>query len=157
MTFVTAEQYMMYRKAMTFSDVHIAAQIMKTSEPKKQKGLGRQVKNFDAQEWEKHRELVVEEGNWNKFTRSQEDPKMADKLLATGERLLVEVRCHPLASALVDRVEQASPFDKIWGIGFSAAEAKKNKERWGMNLLGQCLMRVRTRLQEQQRDDQQEE
>ncbi|KAI1198075.1 DUF1768-domain-containing protein [Nemania serpens] len=50
-----------------------------------------------------------------------------DVLLATGDRELVE----------------ASPRDRIWGIGFGAKNAGANRRRWGLNLLGKCLMEVR--------------
>lgn len=42
---------------------------------------------------------------------------------------------------------KASPYDRIWGIGFSAANAAVNMDNWGENLLGNALMRVRDRLQ----------
>lgn len=42
---------------------------------------------------------------------------------------------------------KASPYDRIWGIGFSAANAEVNADYWGENLLGKVLMRVRDRLQ----------
>lgn len=48
-------------------------------------------------------------------------------LLATGDRELVE----------------ASPRDRIWGVGFGAKNAAANRRRWGLNLLGTCLMQVR--------------
>ena len=51
-------------------------------------------------------------------------------LLETGDRLLVE----------------ASPNDRIWGVGYSAANAEANRGNWGGNLLGKALMRVRDRL-----------
>jgi len=51
-------------------------------------------------------------------------------LLATGERELVE----------------ASPLDRIWGIGFKESEAERNRYRWGENLLGWALVHVRGRL-----------
>lgn len=35
---------------------------------------------------------IVEEGNYHKFTKSKNDPKMLQKLLATGEREMIEVR-----------------------------------------------------------------
>ena len=61
------------------------------------------------------------------------DPQpLKDLLLATGDRLLAE----------------ASPFDKIWGIGFKAEEAMNHKSQWGQNLLGQALMKVRQQLRE---------
>ena len=44
---------------------------------------------------------------------------------------------------------QASPFDRVWGVGFSAVEASANKDMWGQNLLGEALMRVRKRLQDE--------
>ena len=41
---------------------------------------------------------------------------------------------------------KASPYDRIWGIGFSAANADERQEEWGQNLLGQAMMRARARL-----------
>ena len=41
---------------------------------------------------------------------------------------------------------KASPYDRIWGIGFPAANAGVNTDNWGENLLGKALMRVRDRL-----------
>jgi hypothetical protein len=40
--------------------------------------------------------------------------------------------------------------DKIWGIGFSEKNAEKNRERWGLNLLGIALMNVRKRIVDEQ-------
>ncbi|KAL8823069.1 MAG: hypothetical protein Q9191_006206, partial [Dirinaria sp. TL-2023a] len=48
LTFNTTEQYMMYRKAVLFSDFKIAGQIMREPEPNKQRALGRKVKGFDC-------------------------------------------------------------------------------------------------------------
>ena len=90
-TFVTAEQYMMYRKAMTFNDTEIAEKIMSTTDPKKQKGLGRKVKNFDGATWDHVKEQAVEDGNYYKFSRSKDKPDMRKLLLDTEEKLLVEV------------------------------------------------------------------
>ena len=44
---------------------------------------------------------------------------------------------------------QASPYDKIWGIGFKKENADKNRKNWGLNLLGKALVRVRSRLREE--------
>lgn len=41
---------------------------------------------------------------------------------------------------------KASPFDRIWGVGYGAANAEPNRGNWGGNLLGKALMRVRDRL-----------
>jgi hypothetical protein len=40
--------------------------------------------------------------------------------------------------------------DKIWGIGFSEKNAEKNRERWGLNLLGIALMNIRKRIVDEQ-------
>ena len=94
-TFVTTEQYMMYHKAMVFDDVEIAERIMLEPDPRKQKSLGRKVKKFDNKIWNEHREKVVEEGNWWKFTAAKGgESLMRKRLLDTGDRLLVEVRDH---------------------------------------------------------------
>lgn len=93
-TFATAEQYMMYRKALLFSDTSTAAAILKTTKPGAQKKLGRQVKGFDEGVWEREREGIVEEGNWCKFmcaVKEEQGRGLREELLATGERELVEV------------------------------------------------------------------
>ncbi|KAL6718898.1 hypothetical protein ACLMJK_003133 [Lecanora helva] len=130
MTFLTTEQYMMYQKAIIFKDYDIAKQIMLEPGPKRQKALGRKVKGFDHKKWDEEKEKVVEDGNWWKFTQPKEGD-MRKLLLETGDRELVE----------------ASPFDRIWGVGYSAATAEQNRANWGENLLGKALMRVRSRLQ----------
>ena len=48
-------------------------------------------------------------------------------LLKTKDKLIVE----------------AASYDRVWGIGFNETDAKNNKHRWGLNLLGKALMRVR--------------
>jgi ribA/ribD-fused uncharacterized protein len=131
------EQYMMYAKAALFSDHAIAEQVLGTKDnPRKCKGLGRKASNFDADLWDQHREHVVEEGNWWKFTNGagKDGKRVRTLLLETGERELVE----------------ASPFDRIWGIGFRAKDAGRNKNRWGLNLLGKAIASVRARIRELQ-------
>lgn len=44
---------------------------------------------------------------------------------------------------------QASPADRIWGVGFKAADAELNRSKWGENRLGKALMAVRKRLREE--------
>lgn len=41
---------------------------------------------------------------------------------------------------------EASPSDRIWGIGFDAEHAEGNEKDWGQNKLGKALMRVREKL-----------
>ena len=119
----------MYHKAILFNDQETADRIALEPDPSNQKALGRQVKGFDDKKWNAKREKIVEEGNWWKFTQSKEGD-LRKMLLETGDRLLVE----------------ASPSDKIWGVGYAASKAEANRDKWGQNLLGKALMRVRDRL-----------
>ena len=45
-------------------------------------------------------------------------------------------------------IVEASPFDKIWGIGLHWSDDRVlDEKKWeGMNLLGKCLMQVREKL-----------
>lgn len=128
-TYLCAEQGMMHSKALLFNDSTVASAILRTKSPREMKALGRKVRNFDGETWDIEREKIVEEQNIAKFNQN-EQLKIA--LLATGERNIVE----------------ASPYDRIWGIGLDESAAVHLKEcEWpGLNLLGKALMRVRTRL-----------
>ena len=123
----TNEQYMMACKARLFKDDEALAGIMATNDPAKQKYWGRLVQGFDTTEWQKHCRLIVYRANLAKFTQH---PDLKGWLLYTGEKLIVE----------------ASPEDKIWGIGLHESdEAAWNTETWqGLNWLGEAIMQVRS-------------
>jgi ribA/ribD-fused uncharacterized protein len=125
--------YMMVQKARLFGDTATAAKMLDTTDPKRHKALGRQVKNFDERVWDERKLGIVEQGNWYKFTASHDAERLSGWLLATGERELVE----------------ASPYDRVWGIGFAERNAAASRAAWGENLLGVALMRVRKRLREE--------
>tara|TARA_Y100000034_G_scaffold125150_2_gene174323 strand:+ start:2916 stop:3398 length:483 start_codon:yes stop_codon:yes gene_type:complete len=122
----TAEQYMMAEKARLFDDNATLKKIMATSSPKEQKALGREVKNFDAGKWNAVAKDVVKKANLAKF---RQNPKLKDQLLATEGTTLVE----------------ASPYDKIWGIGLRENDARAlDRQTWqGTNWLGEVLTQVR--------------
>lgn len=132
LNFNTAEQYMMYHKAMLFNDRENAEKIRATSDPKKQKAFGRLVKNFDPAVWDEHKLNIVTQGNYLKFSQN---PSLKRDLLATGDKLLVE----------------ASPVDKVWGVGLHYDDDLiLDEKNWkGENLLGVALMNTRTRLKEE--------
>jgi ribA/ribD-fused uncharacterized protein len=130
MAFTCAEQFMMYCKAGRFNDTATQAKIMATDSPKEQKRLGRLTTGFNDKGWDEVKSEVVVAGNMAKFGQSD---KLRGKLLATGERLLVE----------------ASGRDRVWGIGYTAKHAMQHREHWGENLLGLALMEVRRRLREE--------
>lgn len=125
----SAEQFMMYHKAMIFLDREIAQQIMQTDDVRKIKDLGRQVKNYDEYVWKYFRSKVVYEGNKAKFTQNEELKKA---LFATKGTTLVE----------------SAPNDTIWGIGLSEDDPRALKrETWlGKNLLGEILTQIRIEL-----------
>ncbi len=124
--YLCAEQYMMAKKAECFRDKEALEQILSAKDPVQMKALGRQVRGFDAKIWDEVKFNVVLNASYLKF--SQNAP-LRDFLLSTGSRVLVE----------------ASPVDKIWGIGFGASdENAQNPMKWcGQNLLGFALMRAR--------------
>lgn len=125
----TAEHFMMVGKARLFGDHAMAARILAAPHPGEAKQLGRAVAGFDDALWEQRRSEIVVAGNLAKF--GQHAP-LREFLLRTGDRILVE----------------ASPVDRIWGIGLAAADPDAERpERWrGENLLGFALMQVRARL-----------
>ena len=67
--YLTAEHYMMAQKAKLFADDDVFAQVIACSHPNEAKKLGRMVKNFDAQTWEKYRFDIVVQGNLAKFNQ----------------------------------------------------------------------------------------
>ena len=62
-TYNCAEQYMMHQKAVLFGDDAMATDILKTDDPKEQKGLGRKVSNFDPAKWNEECKTIVKTGN----------------------------------------------------------------------------------------------
>jgi hypothetical protein len=132
-TFCNNEQFMMYCKAKLFNDEECAANILHAKDPSEHKALGRQVKGFINSDWEKRREHYVRIGCHAKFSQN---PKMLKFLLDTGDTELVE----------------ASPYDRIWGVGLSANNPLiHDKANWrGLNLLGKVLMLVRAELRSAQ-------
>ena len=99
---------------------------MECDDPSKHKTLGREIVGFDEYEWNKHKYQFVLDSNLAKFSQNQ---LLKEFLLSTGTKILVE----------------ASPYDKIWGIGLGASDENiANPSLWqGQNLLGIALMQVR--------------
>ena len=128
-TFTTAEQYMMYKKAMLFNDEETAKKILKVNDPKKVKALGREVKGFDEKKWNDQKLQIVIQGNLLKFSQ---DENLKKALIETKNKVIVE----------------GSPYDKVWGVGLKWDDPKiLDESKWqGENLLGIALMEVRTQL-----------
>ncbi|PGH28478.1 hypothetical protein GX50_08779 [[Emmonsia] crescens] len=134
-----AEQFMMHRKGLLFAPAdpiseEILARDYASPHPADLRILGRQIPNFDDAVWNKHRYGIVVEGNYLKFTQN---PHLKAKLLATGASELVE----------------ASPRDRIWGVGYGAKNAGAMRKTWGLNLLGKALMEVRERIRKEEEEE----
>lgn len=124
--FNTAEQFMMCGKAVIFEDKDFYEIILNSDDPEEQKAAGRQIRNFDKTVWELHAKDIVYAGSYAKYTQSD---YYKSELLKTGDTLIVE----------------ASPEDKIWGIGLRKEDPRcKNPDLWqGTNWLGEVLTKVR--------------
>ena len=127
----TTEQYMMAVKARLFDDEETLREIMESSHPHDYKELGRKVRGFLPELWDAKKYDIVVVGNKAKISQNAD---IRDFLLSTGDAVLAE----------------ASPYDKIWGIGLDRETALKGSvEQWqGENLLGRALMEVRDWLRE---------
>jgi ribA/ribD-fused uncharacterized protein len=131
-TFQSAEHWMMVQKALLFEDDAVAKEIIEiegvsSGDMATVKALGRKVSNFNDDTWKANRDRIVLEGNLHKF---RQHPELKESLLGTGEKALVE----------------ASPRDRIWGVGFGEKNALGQKDRWGLNLLGEALEKTRDML-----------
>jgi ribA/ribD-fused uncharacterized protein len=122
----TAEHFMMAEKAALFGDREIRARVLQAGSPGAAKALGREVRGFDEATWVANRFSIVVRANTAKFAQN---PEMGQFLQETGSHVLVE----------------ASPVDRIWGIGMARDHEKANNPNlWrGLNLLGFALMQVR--------------
>lgn len=125
-TYATAEHWMMASKARLFSDPECLSAILTARSPGHAKALGRQVRGYDDAAWAAARRAIVERGSIAKFSQH---PALRDYLLGTRTRVLVE----------------ASPTDRIWGIGLAATSPDATRpQAWrGENLLGFALMAAR--------------
>ncbi len=124
--FTHAEQFMMHAKALLFCDRSAAERILASSSPAEQQQIGRTIEKFDESIWVQFREGIVFTGNLARFRQNADQREL---LFATRGTTLVE----------------ASPHDRIWGIGLSADDPRAlDRNQWlGLNLLGEALTRVR--------------
>lgn len=120
------EQYMMAQKALLFEDHEMMDKILEATDPKICKSLGRKVRGFSAEVWDKYKSDIVYRGNLGKFSQNKE---LGMFLLNTGDAIIAE----------------ANPRDNTWGIALRLDNPKNTDPRaWrGKNLLGFALMQVR--------------
>lgn len=123
--FYWSEQGFMYDKAIQFGDYEIARKILRVTNPKQAKVYGRAIKNFKEDTWNQLKYRIMYKHVKAKFEQSIE---LKQKLLSINEYHFAE----------------ASPYDKIWGIGLNKEDAIKiQPNEWpGKNLLGKILEEV---------------
>jgi len=134
-SYQTCEHFMMVGKSLLMNpnDVKTVDKMLEAGSPGAVKKMGRAVKNYDQLEWDTHKFDLVVQGNYLKFSQDEE---LKEFLLDTGDKIFVE----------------ASPFDKIWGIGMKSNETGVvDPNNWkGVNLLGYALMEVRKKLRDEE-------
>lgn len=128
----TTEKYFMYQKAITFNDTETAEKILKLDNPRDVKQLGREVKNFSEEKWDKVKEEIMYKAVKAKF---EQDGLCNYCIKEYPNAIFVE----------------GSPYDKIWGVGIKFDDYRIfNKINWkGKNLLGKILTRVRDEIFEE--------
>ena len=133
LTWNNTEEAFMFYKAFFFCDTETMDKICFHSNNKYHplgvKDLGRLVKKYDDKAWGCVRFGYMVYVNYLKFSQNADFKKL---LLDTGDRILVE----------------ASPVDKIWGVGLEEKDDLiLNEKNWkGQNLLGKALMEVRSKI-----------
>jgi ribA/ribD-fused uncharacterized protein len=104
-----------YHKALLFEPSE-ALEIAHASSPAEAQRLGRELKGFDKAKWNEFNDGIVQRANYLKFGQNR-DRKALDTLFETRGKELVE----------------ASPKDRIWGIGYGKEDAWENRKYWGTN------------------------
>ena len=124
-TFCSNEQYFQRAKALFFGDNDCANLIMDETDPFKIQALGKKVKGYKKEIWEKNARRVLKHVNTAKFSQNK-DAKQA--LSNTGNK----------------RLGEASP-DLFYGIGVHVTSPlATNETNWeGENLMGQILTEIR--------------
>ncbi len=130
--FTCAEQYIMYRKCLTFGDTESAQKVLDTTDPEQHQTIGQKAAGYNDKVWNGLRQVILMRSLEAKFTQDEE---LQDALMRTGEDYLVE----------------CAHKDKTWACGEGLHdEERRHIDKWsGKNILGFALMEVRTMLRMQ--------
>lgn len=121
----TSEKKFMEAKAIRFGDRVALERIRLAKTPNEAKEIGRQVRGYHQAMWDEIKVPCMMSALQFKWNNCEEFRKA---LKESGENILVE----------------ASPYDRIWGIGYKSDTALAYIDNWGENLLGKCLMNLRS-------------
>lgn len=133
--FFSAEQCYMWHKAYYFKDFSTLNEIedlnFKEASSYKAKKLGRMVQNFDQDEWNKVSYDIMLNACLSKYSQN---------------KILFDKITDPALEG--KKFVEASPVDKIWGVGLGEFDPLINDEaNWlGENRLGKVLDEVRAKL-----------
>jgi ribA/ribD-fused uncharacterized protein len=102
---------------------------MKINNPGQMKRYNANMPNIDKRLWDAKSTDICYTAVKEKFAQNQD---LLALLQDTEQKELIE----------------ASPYDKIWGIGFGLDEPKllQKKDQWGKNTQGSILMKIREEL-----------
>lgn len=120
--FNCSEQLFMYLKAIFFKDSTMATNILKSKTPQEAKRYGRMIRNFDTLLWDSYKDDIMLEAIKAKYGCCISFRKFVEEY---KDKTFVE----------------ASPYDKIWGIGLSETDPDAtDPSKWkGENRLGKCI------------------
>ena len=85
--FTSTEQYIMYRKCMTFGDTASASAVLQTDDTAQQKKIGRNAAGYIDRVWAGVRQMIAVRGLLAKFSQNDD---LKQKLLDTDNAVLVE-------------------------------------------------------------------
>lgn len=133
-TFLTAEHAMMWSKAKFFNDHDAMQRILKVKTPREAKMIGREVRNFNQHRWTEESYQIVADVVRAKFLSAGNEDLKAYLLNFPDNTIFIE----------------ASPYDKIWGVGMDRNHANIfNPDQWlGDNKLGFILTELHRTLTE---------
>lgn len=159
-TFISCEQFMMYSKAMLFSDETAAFKILdiNQSNPTIRKFISGELSTDDIirnkellQKWNEGQQYIKQEGrkvlNFNESV--WDSKKISIVAVANREKFYQNEYLLKLLQSTGDSIlVEASPYDKIWGAGIKKEDPRiTDPNQWlGQNLLGKTLMQVRETL-----------
>lgn len=132
--FSSAEQYIMYRKCMTFGDSASAQAVLATNDTARQQKIARDADGYVESVWAGMRQMVAVRALLAKFSQNG---ALKRQLLDTGDAWLVE----------------CAHSDVTWACGIRLNEPERlDADKWrGQNILGFALMEVRAMLRDAER------
>ena len=122
----TSEHHLMREKARLMGDGEVVTLIDVAPSALAAKRLGRKVRRWNQGLWDDKCDQIMEDILVSKFSSSQ---RMTDYIIG-----------------IPGHFYEASPRDRIWGIGIGVAKAEAGDLHRGQNKLGKALDRARARI-----------